>query len=101
MKTIIVEVDDVELITVRLDQEMTECIRRVARSVRELLKQEQIRRDARSCDPDFLALCERGAARLTLFGAPKDATLMIDATYLIDAHTAACLLAKSRRLTQS
>ena len=80
---------------------MTECIRRVARSVRELLKQEQVRRDARSCDPDFLALCERGAARLTLFGAPKDATLMIDATYLIDAHTAACLLAKRRRFTQT
>ena len=90
MKTIIIEVDDVELITVRLDQDMTECIRRVARSVRELLNQEQIRRDALSCDPEFLALCERGAARLAIFGARKRATLMIDATYLIDAHTAAC-----------
>lgn len=100
MKTIIVEIDDFDLIRARLDGEMTDCIRRVARSIRKLLKQDPVRQDAASCDPNFLALCERGATRLTIFGERKKATLMVDPTFLIDAHTAASLLASSRRLAQ-
>jgi hypothetical protein len=101
MKTIIIEVDGIEMITVQLDREMADCISRVARSAHDLLSQDPVRRDAAACDPDFLALCKRGVTRLALLGARKEATLMIDATYLIDAHTAASLLASSCGLTKN
>lgn len=100
MTTIIVEVDGIELTTLKLSQQLTACIRRVANSACVLLAKEKVRSDGTPSNPDFLALCQRGATRLGIIGARKEALLMIDATYLIDAHTAACVAATSRGLTK-
>ena len=65
----------------------------------ELLSQDRVRMDAAWCDPSLLTLFDRGAKRLEDFGQRRGGRILVDASFLVDAHTTTCLAAAATRLT--
>jgi hypothetical protein len=98
MKILTIEVDEFELHSVLLNAQIAGCLDRVGQVTGEILMNGRARRDAASCD--MLPLLVRGFGVLARLGDPRQSQLRTDARSVIDAHTASCVVAGSKGLSQ-
>jgi hypothetical protein len=93
MKCVIFETDGFSLATLSIDPALAHCLKRAAQAAQALLTRQRHGTEAGAPDPGLTVLWERGATRLALLALAAETRLMVDPTFLTDAHATTCLLA--------
>jgi hypothetical protein len=93
MKSKITKIKGTDLIKIQLGKGLAHRADRVSQLAKRMLTQDQVRTDADRCSPDMRELLERGAQALTLLSETRDTPMVVEPIFLLDGHTAACLVA--------